>query len=293
MGGVYNDSEREKCRLFEYSLSANTWDMFDTHIANFALASYKSTLMLIGGIEYEFCRFSSTEKSPTNKIWFLNDQYQLQEADIPPMNVNRKSAQAIGHRKHLIVVGGDLEETKTVEVYDSDTEEWLFAPSLPQSSLHVRSPVIHLDGNLYIQLESLIGYKSRIIYASLESVIAQATSSVQGNDNSFWNEISHPWPFNTLSNVMLCQGHLILIGSDNSTIYRQDHPPRSIFVYQPSGSTPRWLDIASVPLDLYGQVGKAHIISASDEQFLLLGEDSRNARHPQEDMFFIPFQGHC
>ena len=64
VGGVCNDSGREKCRLFEYSLSANTWDMFDTHIADFALASYKSTLMLIGGLEYRFCRFHSSEKSP-------------------------------------------------------------------------------------------------------------------------------------------------------------------------------------------------------------------------------------
>ena len=291
MGGVCNDSGREKCRLFEYSLSANTWDMFDTHIADFALASYKSTLMLIGGTEYEFCRFSSSEKSPTKKVWFLNDQYELQEADIPPMNVNRKSAQAIGNGKHLIVVGGDHGKTKTVEVYDSDTKKWSFAPSisLPQSSSHVRSSVVHPDGNLYIQLGTHL--MNRIIYASLESVIASVTSSIQENDNlSFWKEIS--CSFSILSNVMLCQDHLILIGSDNKTKYWQENPPRSIFVYQSSDSTPRWLDIARVPPDLYGRVGKAPVTCVSEKQFLLFGDDNVNAQCPQE-MFLISFQGHC
>ena len=39
-GGVCSYSGRDKCRLFEYSLSANTWDMFDTHVNDFPLAIY-------------------------------------------------------------------------------------------------------------------------------------------------------------------------------------------------------------------------------------------------------------
>ena len=157
--GAICGSEHDKCRLFEYSVMLNTWDILDTHLAEFALASYHSKLILLGGRE---CEFDSTQKtkSPTNKIWFLDDQYQLQEAEIPPMNKPRKSALAVSHKNHLIVVGGDDGKSKTVEIYDDETKKWLFAPSLPETS-QLQSIVMHPDGNLYIQLSH--GMSSRVL----------------------------------------------------------------------------------------------------------------------------------
>ena len=132
--GAMGGSERDKCRLFEYSVTLNTWDIIDTHLAEFALASYHSKLILVGGRECEFDYHGlRTQKPPTNKVWFLDDRYQFQEAEIPPMNKSRKCALAIGHENHLIVVGGDDSEPRTVEIYDDETKKWLFAPSLPES----------------------------------------------------------------------------------------------------------------------------------------------------------------
>ena len=54
IGGVYPGSEQEMCRLFEYSVSLNTWDIFDIDLADFALASYQSKVLLLGGRECKF-----------------------------------------------------------------------------------------------------------------------------------------------------------------------------------------------------------------------------------------------
>lgn len=49
-------------------------------------------------------------------MWILDDQYQLEEADIFPMNKPWKSALAVGHEDHLIVAGGDGGESVTIEI---------------------------------------------------------------------------------------------------------------------------------------------------------------------------------
>ena len=130
VGGVLLGSIPDRCRLFEYTLSIDTWDILDTNISEFALASFESKLVLIGGREYNFEHSSGSLL--TNKVWVLSEQYELQDTTVPPMNTKRKSAHAVGHGKHLIVAGGgDSEETMMVEVYDSDTKTWFLTQPLP------------------------------------------------------------------------------------------------------------------------------------------------------------------
>ena len=282
VGGLYCGSERDKCRLFEYSPLLNTWDVVDIHLAEFALASYKLKLVLLGGTEYDFhCNSvcSPTSKGPTNKVWFLNDQYQLQEAVIPPMKKQRTFALAVGHEEHLIVVGGDKgdSESTTIEIYDGQTKKWLYAPALPKTS-RVQSIVMHPDGNLYVQLEHQMS--SRILCTTLTSL---SDSDFQESDaSSFWKEISCS-PDVVVSNLMLCQGYLFLIGgSHDSSDLRQ------LYVYRPSDRTRSWINIADVSVDLHKYtVNMAHIVSISDNRFLLLGHSG----NWMEVMFLLLFHG--
>ena len=281
--GVFCGAEHDKCRLYEYSLALNTWDIFDTHLAEFALASYKSKLLFLGGREYEFDHSSfctPKAKSLTNKIRFLNDQYQLQEADIPPMNKRRKSALAVSHKDHLIVVGGDEREPKTVEIYDDQMKKWLFAPTLPKAS-QLQSITMHPDGILYIQLTNVMS--SKVFWATLKSLNDSCTPDVQeNNDSVFWKEIATL--DRVFSNLTLCQDNLFLLGGSH-----QDEK-RCAFVYQPSDHlTQHWINIADVPVDLYKYTacGIARIVSLSDDQLLLFGHSGTWT----EVMFLVLFHG--
>jgi hypothetical protein len=291
--GAFCGSGRDKCRLFEYCITLNTWDILDTHLAEFALASYHSKLILLGGREYEcdghgLCTLKT--KSPTNKLWFLDDQYQFQEAEIPSMNKSRKSALAVGHKNHLIVVGGDDDKSKTIEIYDDETNKWLFAPSLPPSLLEtsqLQSVVMHPDGNLYIQLSHVMS--SRVLWATLKSLSDSCTPNVQQSINSestpFWKEIPNSLD-SVFSNLFLCHGNLLILGGS----YQIQHDKKYVFVYRPSNPTQRWIDIADVPIDLYKytqSASMARIISLPDNQLLLFGHSGTWT----DVMFLISFHG--
>ena len=279
--GVFSGTEHDKCRLYEYSLTLNTWDIFDTHLAEFALASYRSRLILLGGRECEFGQSSfctPKTKSLTNKIWFLDDQYQFQEADIPPMNKPRKSALATSHEDHLIVVGGDVGESKTIEIYDDQTKKWLFAPTLPKGS-QLQSIVMHTDGILYIQLTHHMS--SKVLWATLKSLNDSCTADVrENNDLKIWKEIVTL--DRVFSNLMLCQDNLFLLGGSHGD------EKKYVFICQPSDPTQRWINIADVPVDLSEYyAGIARIVSLSDDQFLLFGYCGTWT----EVMFLIKFHG--
>ena len=289
VGGLYSGSEREKCRLFEYSVLLNTWDIFDINLADFCLATYQSKLLLIGGRECKFDLngFCSANKSATKKVWILNDQYQLQEADIPPMNKARKSALAASHQNYLIIVGGDDSKYSTVEIYDGEKRKWSFAPSLPETS-QLQSIVVHPNGNLYIQLSHIMS--SRVFWATLQSLSGSCTPNIQESNAesmSFWRDLEIPDSESldtVFSNLILCHGNLLILGGSHQ------HDKKYVFVYQPSVSDPkqRWIDIADIPVDLDKYTtGMAHIISLPDDQLLLFGHGGTWT----EVMFLISFHG--
>ena len=284
VGGVYPGSEREMCRLFEYSVTLNTWDLFDIDLADFALASYQSKLLLLGGRECKFdpdgfCRTKS--ESPTKKVWILDDQYQLQEADILPMNKPRKSALAVGHEDHLVVAGGDGGESVTIEIYDGQTKKWLFAPTLPKISqchVHLQSIVIH-HGSLYVQLPHIMS--SRILCATLKLLNNSCTSDARkkNDDSSFWKEM--PCPFDRVySNLMLCQDHLFVLGGSLDSL-------KYLFTYQPTNPDKLWINIADVSVSLHDYSRLVRIISVSDNKLLLF----RQSGTWMESMSLLLFDG--
>lgn len=69
VGGVFRCTIPDRCRLFEYTLSKDAWDMLDTNISEFALASFESKLVLIGGLEHKVHDFEHSSRSLTNKVW--------------------------------------------------------------------------------------------------------------------------------------------------------------------------------------------------------------------------------
>ena len=283
IGGLYCGSKRDKCRLFEYSVTLNTWDLFDIDVAEFALVSYQSKLLLLGGREYKFDHngfCTSKGASPTKKVWMLNEQYHLQEADIPPMNTPRTYAHAIGHQNYLIIVGGDDDNSNTVEIYDGEMKKWFFAPSLPKAS-QLQSIVLDPNGNLYIQLAH--GISSKVLWTTIKALNESCSPTVQESNNStlFWQEIPDSLD-RVHSNLVLCQDNLLILGGSHQ------HNEKYMFVYRPSTATQKWIDIADVPRDLLKYTASIiHIVSLSDDQLLFLGKRGSW----MEDVYLLSLHG--
>ena len=83
MGGGYTfytlESHRHEARLYIYTPTTNMWDAMDTPVYWFAITTYHSQLVLVGGREY----VSPGGGPVSNKLWTL-DEIGLQET-LPPM----------------------------------------------------------------------------------------------------------------------------------------------------------------------------------------------------------------
>ena len=297
VGGL-RGTVQDECRLFIYSLSADTWNMLDTEVSHYSLALYESKITLIGGRVYTSTKYNSRSWNKTDKVWVLSDQYELHDIIIPVMKVKRESACTIGCGKHLVVAGGDEGEAKTVEVYNSGSKMWSYASPkyLPQSlDINVRSSVLHPDGNWYVQVKGKSNNKvdGTVFCASLDSLIASCTSQPMA-ESSLWKE--HSKPPNTLSNLALHRNHLILIGNPNERSYEF-----SFYIYSPSAE--RWLEVADVPSEtilphryrpyMPKSFDSAYITTISNNQFLLMGEivNRRYVKESRDTMLHTSFQG--
>lgn len=275
-GASGNRWNRDDCRLFRYSLSADNWNVLDTGIFRFALASYKSELVLIGERQYlkhaGDCHFTVIN---VNQVLVLDfTSLKLQDQIIPSMQSNRASACAVSSGDYLIVAGGD--KANTVEVYNSDSNEWSYISPLPQvyDPCIVKSGILHSDGNLYLHLHS--NDKNYVFYAPATALVHQALGRVNKNGSHTWSNLNPDddlqfLPRHVCSNLTTHLNHLILIGTDS-------HYDYSFYVYSPDAK--RWMAIADLPLEerlVKPSVPpqdscKNHIVSISNKELMLLRE---------------------
>lgn len=130
-------------KLLVFSPDCNWWKTIHTvPISYFALTTYCSKLVLVGGKE--------TELTITNKLWVSEDGSHWQPS-LPPMPTKRFSSVAVnvGSPGHLVVVGGMLDygtPLDTVEVLQG--EQWSTLQPLPLKYVDIRHTV-H-NGNLFL-----------------------------------------------------------------------------------------------------------------------------------------------
>lgn len=281
---VYVGEGSDSCRLFAYSLRADNWNVLDTPrpgVFKFALASYKSKLVLIGGRQYIRNQDgTSATIIDISKILVLDFvTLKFQDQVIPSMQSKRVSACAVSSGDHLIVAGGIRDEANTVEVYSSDSNEWSYVAALPQvyDAYIVKSGTLHSNGNLYLHLHN--SNKNYVFFAPVAALVHQALHRVKENSSHTWSNLnphddgSQFLPRYVCSNLTTHLGHLMLIGTDRD--YSYDY---SFFVYLSNAK--RWVAIGDLPLEerlvkLLVQPRdsrRSHIVSISSKELLILGE---------------------
>ena len=115
-GGTAATDSNDPARLYVYSPKDNTWDSMNTPVSHFALAIYKSKIVLVGG---RVCY--GENKQITNKVWVMPDKGfgRWKHEIIPNMKLQRFGASAVSIDDILIVTGGENETSALgIEIYD-------------------------------------------------------------------------------------------------------------------------------------------------------------------------------
>ena len=228
MGGGGTLSE-DPYKLF-VSTDFKSWNIFETPTKYYALTTYHSQLVLIGGME--------RNGNVTNKVWTTGAEGIKWQLSLPPMRTSRYSSSAINAQSQtecIVVIGGveKYDALNTVEVFVQ--EEWSFVQPLPRKCSSVNS-TIH-DGILYL----MGGYEQiYAFYCNLNSLL----SSLQSND-TLWKTFAVPLYF---SSCVTFHHHLVSVGGSSSSPSSLSSSSSNIHVYSPL--TRSWLQLGDLPIEL-------------------------------------------
>ena len=224
-------SRRDDARLYIYTPTTDTWSVIDTPVYYFALITYHSQLVLVGGRE----DVGEWSAGPiTNKLWTMTGHDQWRET-LPPMTTKRQHASTVEFADNILVAGGYHDEKESidiVEVYNG--HHWTNAQCLPKPCYRVKSTV--LNGHWYLMGGERQGRK--VYYASLDSLVASCQPSKKLLP-SVWKRL--PDVPHELSSTAVFGNRLIAVGGG--------HPfSSSIHAYSPH--TQSWVHVGDMPVEL-------------------------------------------
>ena len=235
-GGGMNPGSPSRVLIYDYT--KNLWDILDTPTQWYALTTYHSQLVLVGGVD-------PNTRVATNQLLVLDEQHHWTQP-LPPMTTKRCYASAVSVGDHLIVAGGcvssdfesldgvvDMDAQDVVEVYNG--HQWRQVQSLPKACSSMKSTF--LEGDWY--LAGGMGQGCKVYHTSLESLIATSGEAVE---TSVWKKLPDV-PLKLPTPVVL-RNNLITIGRGyyyNSTI--------QAYVYSPN--TNCWVHVGELPVSCY------------------------------------------
>ena len=162
-GNVYPGS---LSRLLVYDITKKLWDILDTPTYLYALTTYHSQLVLVGGINPDTGR-------ATSQLWVLDEQHKSTQP-LPPMTTRCYQAAAVSVGDHLIVAGGCSDGGDALdEVVMYDGHQWRKVQPLPRACSLVKSAVHKKNWYLAggrMEQKNEQGYV--IYHTSLDSLIA-------------------------------------------------------------------------------------------------------------------------
>jgi hypothetical protein len=229
-GGWIPGNRRDAARLCIHTPTTDTWSHIDTPACYFALVTYHSQLVLVGGREF----FGEWRDGPvTNKLWTLTGQDHWRET-LPPMTTKRQNTSAVEFADNILVAGGvdDKRSIDIVEVYNG--HHWAEAQRLPKPCYGMKSTV--LNGHWYLMGGR--GQGEEVYYASLDSLVASCRPSEKLLP-SVWKRL--PDVPHGRSSTAVFGNRLIAVGGGFP-------PSSSIHAYFPH--TQSWVHVGDMPDEL-------------------------------------------
>ena len=230
-GRVFSSGKYTK--LFVSSIDLKTWSMLTTPSYWFALTTFESEIVLLGGVE------KATEEF-TNKIWSSENGKKWNPNILPPLRTKRISASAVttADPECIIVAGGEKEgfiPTGLVEVYVDG--EWAAVQPLPKRCYDIKFTIHY--GKIY--LLGGYGQDSNFVYWSdVHSIInAPKEHRTKGPKVSLWGRFELPLQ---CSNTASFGQQLITMGVElgiDCTKIHARFPPKKV-----------WVHVGNIPADL-------------------------------------------
>ena len=258
-GGETSGTVRDHAGLYIYTSTTDTWSHIDTPVYWFALITYHSQLVLVGGREYVDEKRAG---SVTNKLWTLTEHDQWRET-LPPMTTKRHSASAVEFADNIVVAGGQDDEGRnihSVKVYNG--RHWDIAQCLPQPCNDMKSTV--LNGHWYLMGARGGGQGREVYYASLDSLVASCQPSKKPLP-SVWKRF--PNVPHDHSSTAVFGNRLIAVGGGYQS------PSSSIHAYSPYNQS--WVHVGDMPVGLNST---CTVVLPTGELMVIGGESDTSIR---------------
>ena len=234
-GGGTSGSVQDAARLYIHTPTSDTWTRINTPVYWFALVTYHSELVLVGGGEYVG---EGMYELITNKLWTLTEQDQWRET-LPPMTRKCHSASSVDFANYILVAGGVDDEghyTNIVEVYNG--RYWSKAQDLPMSCWCMKSTIF--NGHWYLMGGH--GQEKRVYYASLDSLVASCQFKTS------WKGLLSIWK--RLPDVPHEHSSVAVFGNRLIAVRGEQHMSPCSLICAYSYHTRSWLHVGDMPVKL-------------------------------------------
>ena len=232
-------SSQDPYKLF-VSTDLMSWSAFKTPSKFYALTTYHSHLVLIGGVERDD-KYSTS----TDKVWVTGAEQIEWQLSLPPMKTSRHSSSAINiqtmqsQNECIIVIGGVEEPVNSEEILLNTVEvfvqgEWSIMQPLPLQCSSIKCTIC--DEVLYL----MGGYKQGnfVFYCKLDSFL----SSLRSTD-TLWKTSQVPLCY---SSCVTFLHHLVSVGGffHSSSSFSSS----KIHAYSPLSQS--WLHVGDLPIEV-------------------------------------------
>lgn len=233
-----------------------SWKKMVTCNHDFALASYDSQILTIGGLD------STRNREITDRSWIVNfNKCECLPSSLPPMLTKRHSASAVNIESAMsLVVAGGADENKVIDSVEVMLNgRWSFVQSLFTPLFGLRS-VVHDDSLFFM------GGASYDVYHCKVEDILQACANTESKCKdpcSLWSRF--PSLLGQKSPVSFGK-HLVVVGVEQTTFFTE------IQAYSSTTQPAPWVGVADVPNELKHC---ASLILPTGE-ILVMGKESKD-----------------
>jgi len=270
VGGGFTEWYCEKYNIFQYSTFRDEWSCLPPHhLIYFAMGQFGGHLITAGGEKLK------GGIDITGKVYRFNDEFQKWEEFLKPMPTARCLLNIVTTQSTIIASGGVTSvrdgknvNSNTVEVYSSKKSQWYTADPLPAPYFLMSSVTIadtcYLLGGANANNKDL----ATVLYASLNSLILQATSPTHQSARraSVWKTLPDT-PLKVSAAASLSGNLLAVGGHDTKTVFP------AINVFFPI--TNSWVRIMTGDLP-QPRHGCTAVQISSNTMIVIGGEDNKN-----------------
>ena len=252
-GGICNIKEEENY-IYCYDPLQDKWSTLPRIlVCCFSLGTVKNELVTVGGMRQER-RTTDVVVFSKGKIW---------KHSIPPMSIARSSPAVISLRTHLVIAGGmsqvvmggvvNIEPTSTVEIFNSNTDQWSRTDSLPYACSH---PNCTVSNNTLYLLGGTDGENRlcKVITAQIDELISNChplnvdreSANNCSAHNSAWKQCTDTPSYNP--SVIAVSDTVFAVGGVDGADKDNYSPLKGIHAYSPS--LDYWVYMGDLPLPM-------------------------------------------